>query len=237
MLRIAVCDDDAYFRDEIHTLLTDYFTQKKYQYEIDQYESGETLLSAAENKPFDLVFMDIEMPNTDGIATGKKLREKQKNIFLIFVTSHNCYYQQAFRLNAFQYLEKPICTYFFVEEMDRVMAEYSVKHQDYIVEYKGCQTKVPLSQIVYLESDYWNVIIHTINGDYKKVGKLNAEESVLQVHFFLRIHQSFLVNMKFIKKFQSEKIVLETGEALSISRKYKDSARKMFINYQHKVGI
>lgn len=238
MFRIGVCDDEAYFRQDLKKRLEDYFKDKKFKPEILFFERGQALLKSAQKRPFDLVFLDIEMPDMDGLTVGQKLRGIKANIFIIFVTSHHEYVAQAFRLSAFQYIEKPLNDAFFRQEMDRAVTAFVLRKQDYVLEYKGVKTKIPISQMVYLESSGWKVLVHTKDKDYKIVGKLSEEEARLHGYYFIRIHQSYLVNMKYIKQFRSEEVILwHKDQALPVSRKYKDSARYTFLEYQRKVGI
>lgn len=97
---------------------------------------------------------------------------------------------------------------------------------------------VPITKIIYLESQRWSVIIHTEDENFKIVSKLGEEEKRLTAHGFIRIHQSYLINMQYIKKFLSDKVFLkDQEEPLPVSRKYKDEAKKAHLDYQSKVGI
>lgn len=233
MFHIGVCDDEAYFREDIEKRLETYFKDKTLEPKIDVFEKGQALLDEAEQSPFDLVFLDIEMPDVSGMTVGKRLREIKPDIFLIFVTSHHQYVRQAFCLDAFQYLEKPLNDVDFKQEMDRMITESILRKQDYVLEYKGVKTKIPISKIVYLESTGWKVIVHTKDEDYKIVGKLGEEEKRLAVYSFIRVHQSYLVNMQYITRFLSDRVFLQgLDEPLPVSRKYKETAKKAHLSYQ-----
>lgn len=238
MFRIGVCDDEAYFRQDIEKRLEAYFKEKPFKPEICAFEKGQALLEEAEKKLFDLVFLDIEMPDMDGVTVGKKLREIKPDIFLIFVTSHHQYVRQAFRLDAFQYLEKPLNDVDFKQEIDRMITESILRKQNYVLEYKGVKTKISISKIIYIESTGWKVIVHTKDEDYKIVGKIGEEEKRLLPYGFVRIHQSYLVNMACITRFFSDKVFLKgLDEPLPVSRKYKEAAKKAHLIYQSGTGI
>ncbi|VYT98838.1 Sensory transduction protein LytR [Eubacterium limosum] len=238
MFRIGVCDDEAYFRQDIEKRLEAYFKKKPFKPEIHIFEKGQELLEEAEKSHFDLVFLDIEMPDVSGVTVGKRLREIKPDIFLIFVTSHHQYVRQAFRLDAFQYFEKPLNDVDFKQEMDRMITESILRKQDYVLEYKGVKTKIPILKIIYLESTGWNVIVHTKDENYKIVGKLGEEEKRLAAYSFIRVHQSYLVNMQYITRFFSDKVFLQgLDEPLPVSRKYKETAKKAHLIYQSGTGI
>ncbi|MDO4289264.1 MAG: LytTR family DNA-binding domain-containing protein [Eubacterium sp.] len=239
MFRIAICDDETYFRENIKNRLEDYFKNKKYTVEIQCFEDGRALLKANTESPFDLAFLDIEMPKLDGVTLGERLREQHKDIFIIFITAHDSYVPAAFRLGAFQYLKKPVEDTFFTEEMDRVTTAYVLRSQDYTFDYDGVKNQIPLSEIRYLESSRWNVLIHTGQEVFKIVSTLGKEAARLEGRCFLRIHQSYLVNMKYVRQFRSDRVLLWCNQntELPVGRKYKDEARRVFLTYQSEVGI
>ena len=238
MFRIGVCDDEAYFRQDIEKRLEAYFKEKPFKPEICAFEKGQALLEEAEKSPFDLVFLDIEMPDMDGITLGKHLKAIVEDTLLIYVTSYDAYISYALRLDILQYLKKPLDDHFFQEEMDRALAQYVLKKQKYNFEYNGVRMSVPITKIIYLESQRWSVIIHTEDENFKIVSKLGEEEKRLTAHGFIRIHQSYLLNIQYIEKFLSDRVFLkDQKEPLPVSRKYKDEAKKAHLDYQSKVGI
>lgn len=238
MFRIGVCDDEAYFRQDIEKRLEAYFKDKPFEPEIHIFEKGQALLEQAEKKPFDLVFLDIEMPDMDGITLGEKMRSIDKAVFLIYVTSHQEFISQAMRLEISQFLIKPLEETFFVEEMDRVMVGYKTRKQKYVTMYKGVSQSISIAEILYLESKRRYVVVRTEDKDYTSLKKLGEEEERLTPFDFVRIHQSFLVNMGYITCFLSDKVYLKgRQESLPVSRKYRDAAKITYLNYQRKVGI
>ena len=122
--------------------------------------------------------------------------------------------------------------------MDRALAQYVLKKQKYNFEYNGVRMSIPITKIIYLESQRWSVIVHTEDENFKIVSKLGEEEKRLTAHGFIRIHQSYLLNMQYIEKFLSDRVFLKgQKEPLPVSRKYKDAAKRAHLNYQSKVGI
>lgn len=238
MFRIGVCDDEAYFREDLEKRLTVYFKDKPLEPEILFFEKGQALLDEAEQSPFDLVFLDIEMPDMKGVMVGEKLREMDNAVFLIFVTSHHKFISQAMQLGIFQYLIKPVEDTFFEEEINRMITQYMFRKREYTATYKGVRQNIPISEIIYLESRYWNVVIHTKDKEYISVRKLGEEEKRLLPYGFVRIHQSYLVNMACITRFLSDKVFLKgLDEPLPVSRKYKEAAKKAHLSYQSEKTI
>lgn len=107
MIRIAVCDDEDYYKSKIQNKLNDYFLTKDILYKIDVYDSGVHLLEVGERiKDYDIVFLDINMQELDGIETAKEIRKYSNDVFVVFVTAFISYSPEGYRVGAIRYLLK-----------------------------------------------------------------------------------------------------------------------------------
>ena len=193
-MRIAVCDDDRAIREEISRLV------KKQMPEADivAYQSGEEMISAGED--FAISFLDIEMGKVSGMDIARHIREKEASLtqrsILIFVTGYREYMEEAFDVNAFHYLIKPIDPEKFAEVFDRARKEMSAfdeqNKKQIMVKTSGIQQKIWLRDIYYIESGNKKVIIHTIGGILEVYGKMEEFESSLGNSFY-RCHRCYLV--------------------------------------------
>ena len=105
-MNIAICDDDKSFRDLLEKHLRNYFNDRNISLNIFQFPSGEKLL---ENQLlFDLVFLDVEMGNINGIDTGKELKRRNPHNIIFVITSYDGYLDDAFHIRAFRFLSKPL---------------------------------------------------------------------------------------------------------------------------------
>ena len=105
-MRIAVCDDEEKYRVHVKTELEKIVNS--IDVVIDSFAQGEDLLKKIENKPYDIIFLDIEMPTMDGITIAKKIREQSENMELVFLTNHVEYALEGYEVNALRYLTKPV---------------------------------------------------------------------------------------------------------------------------------
>lgn len=221
MFRIGVCDDEAFYREDLYKRINHYFKDKDLEIEVRVYESGAELLKDNERRAFDLVFLDIEMSGMDGMETGVEIRMLNAETLLFFVTSHPSYVRQAFQLNAFQYLRKPVEDRVFDEEMGRVMETYRRTQANFRVKWNGQEYLIKVSDITYVETDKQHcVFIHTTTENHKMAAKLNTLEEELAPYGFLRIHRGYLINMAYVcgKKKQEIKIQKKPELWLPISR-------------------
>lgn len=233
MIRIAVCDDEEYFRIRIKVLLRRYLTEKKQEFVVELFDSGEKLLEAEKTEKFDLIFLDINMKGIDGIETAKRIRQLSQEVFLVFVTAYVSYSPEGYKVSAIRYLLKDSEEFeiSFNECMNAVIKKMEVTEQREVLEFQGKKMEVSLPHIIYIESN-----LHKLTFYIEKVGvqkyamyeKLDTiEERFRNLQYFCRIHKSYLVNLKYVEEMKRYQAVLSTGIILSIAKpRYKEVERK-----------
>lgn len=238
MIRICICDDENFFQQNLRKQIEHYMEQKHLSYEIDLFSSGEEIIILGNNLlNYDIFFLDVNMDEIDGIETAKIIRTYNKNTFLVFVTAHISYSLEGYKVNAIRYLLKDNynfkdaiteCLNTIIQELSTVKIKLKF---DFI---EGAQL-VCVENIIFVESRLHKIEFHIPNNNPKKCSMymtLNQLEEKLKYHNFLRIHQSYLVNMTYITKMTNYKAVLSTGLELPIPKsKYKTTKNK-FISYK-----
>lgn len=229
-MEIVICDDEKELRDDLKALLIKY--SKKYSeftFNVSEYGSGEELLSRTE--PIDILFMDIEMEGINGIETAKRIKEESNGTILIFVTSFSRYAPETFRVGAFQLLLKPVGEKEFTEDMNRALIQYKRYHKQFVVKYKGNEIVLKYKDIIYLDFVDRHVVVHTVAGDYPMVCKLSDVEEDVCLNGFVRIHQGYLVNMKYIRRIGLADVELKNGTLLPLSKSRHSEALDRFNQY------
>ncbi|MFZ2540069.1 MAG: LytTR family DNA-binding domain-containing protein [Oscillospiraceae bacterium] len=213
MLKIAICDDEKYFRNQIKKLIDTYDFQ--IEYIVTEYSCGEELIFQNNNKrDIDILFLDVEMIGLNGVEVAKKLRTIDENLIIIFITSYNCYVCDAFEVKAFQYLTKPVAQLQFNNELKRAVEQYTSKDFLFKVPQIDLDTKkrftilYPPEEIIYFESKNKYIIIHTKKERHKFMAKLNDVATELESCNFVRCHKSYLVNISYVKKIYNQKLIL-----------------------------
>ena len=208
MLRIAICDDEEYFQEYIKEILINYQEDKGVFYEIDTFGSGKTMIeSEIEIVQYKIVFLDISMDELDGILTAQKIRKISKDIFIVFVSAYVSYSLEGYKVNAVRFILKDNKTFpaAIYECMDAIFEKINYKAVWKEFDFIGGKKKIPLDQILYIESRLHKLEFHMIGSDFQKYmlyGTLNKIEREFIEADFLRIHQSYLVNMKYIETIQ-----------------------------------
>ena len=233
-MKIAVCDDDNLLTGEIDGQLQRIQQKMGISFETDIFFDGETLWEAIEKHgSYDIIYLDIEMENMDGITVARKIREQDPYTILLFVSSYDSYYEQLFEVEPLRFLRKPINPEKFEEYFKIAYGRLMNLDERLHFEFNKRLYQIPYRSIMYMESR--RRVIHLIeNGGqeyrfYMKTNDLMQEISRVG-HMFIRIHCSYVVNYYYIKTFGASEVVLLNGEVLSVSIEYKNEAMKFYMD-------
>lgn len=234
-LKIAVCDDETVFSEKLKELINKYCEKKQIPYEIDLYSSGKTFLSnTIKMMEYKIVFLDINMKEIDGLQTARELRKLCKETYVIFVTAFINYTLEGYKVNAIRYILKTDTNFeqSVFESLDAVFEK-----MEYIPTIrKFCflegTKNLALEKIIYIESNLHKLIFHIFEGEvvqYTMYETLNKISEMVSEDF-LRIHQSYLVNLKFIRRLDGNQLLLSNGDTLLIARsKLKETRNRVAI--------
>lgn len=221
MLKIAICEDEKHYADKLEKSLRIWALNVAVNVRIKKYTGGDLLLSGIKSEGmFDLIFMDIEMERMNGLETAAKIREKDYITTLIFVSQYEDYYREAYHVHPFHFLSKPV----EAEELEATMNAYmKMKNQDmetFSFTIRKAQYNLRLNDIIYFYSECRQVTAVCVDQRYSFYGKLSEVQRELEEKnsYFLRIHQSYLINTRYVKEYHYSNVVLHNGETLCISR-------------------
>ncbi len=218
MVRIAICDDEPFMAQEIADHLSSYMEEKHLtSYSANSFTNGRLLLESDYN--FDLIFLDIQMEQPDGMETAKLLRQRGNHSLLVFVTVLKECVFDAFEVEAYDYLIKPLDGNHFSRTMDRAVKVLERRTAKSIIVRRGTSCEViPLAQIVYCEVQGRKIYIHQNNGKIiDHYEKLEDFERRVDGRFF-RCHRSYLVNLEYVRGSHDGQVILSQGEQIPVSR-------------------
>lgn len=231
MIKFAICDDEPVMVQEISNLLSQYMDgQTITSYSVASFSNGRALLESGCN--FDIIFLDIQMDDLDGIETAKMLRQQKDYSLLIFVTVLKEYVFHAFEVEAYDYLLKPLDSNHFKRTMDRAVSTLAQRTDKSIVIQRGnsCDV-VPLAQIVYCEVQGRKVYVHQSDGkiiDY--YDNLENFERQMDRRFF-RCHRSYLVNLDYVRGCNTGLVTLSQGAQIPVSRLRERDLTQALLRY------
>ena len=231
---IGICEDNEIFREELRKRIE--LQNYNIPFQIYEYGSGEDML--LDKKYFDIVFLDIELKsNLSGIEVARQLQYDLPDLIIIFISGYTKYISSALHLRTFQFLLKPLDDVIFQEEFARCISCYRNEHDLFHIYQDGETIDIEMKDIVYINSNKRKLIIYDRRGKvYEMYGKISEQEENLEIHSFVRIHKSYIVNCRYIKKMKKEVVWLsgtKAGELISlpISRRCKEKAQKMYQTY------
>ena len=222
MWNIAIIDDEKKFSDELKAFITKYGEQKNESFNVSVY-SGAVEFLTFYNGTFDLVFLDIDMPDIDGFSAAKRLRKKDENVPVVFVTHLGARYAvKGYEVDALDYIVKPVSYYDFALKFSRALGKLK-KRRDVKVSFRtddGFKVMY-LSQLKYVECVRHSIYYYSTEGNFEGYGTLKKVEEWLPKGDFVRISQSFIVNLRYVSSVSATEVSLSSGESLPLSRTAK----------------
>ena len=243
-VKIMICDDDKSMQEIMRQKIEKICEDAKAACSIVCCDSGEEVLR--EELAPDILFLDIQMPEKSGMEIAEELRRKRCKTILIFVTALSEYVYDAFDVGAFHYLVKPFNDEKLREVLCRALQQYEEWHdadghaagqgeaqeagqtkqpETILIKKGGVSMKVLLDDIIYAEVFNRKVMLHTTREDIEYYGKL-TELSEKAGEDFYRTHRAYLVNLKYVEKYNATTIWLERGTALVSKKQFPGFVRR-----------
>ena len=224
MIKIAICDDESFYREQLLDIVTASFDF----IEVKSFSSGEEFLSEVEFD-FDIILLDIEMSGINGIEVACQLQLKQCKSLIIFVTSHTDCITQAMQTEPFQYILKPFDDKNIIQQVSRSIEKTKKRKNKIFVKWNGIESFVNIVEVEYIENNNRKLMIHcNDNIVHLSVGKMADIYNKLIEYDFIRVHNSFIVNMESIIKIHANIIQLKSGSSIIISKQYIHDVKEKF---------
>lgn len=223
MIKIAVVDDNQIHIDDVNILLKE--CMHSIEYSVTEYTNAESFIFEFVEKNFDMVFLDIVLDENDGIGIGMMINEKSPNTNIIFMSAYSEYFKEVYKVSH---------SYFLIKDFERERFEDAVKkalksiYNNYLIfRIKNSVFRILLSDVSFIEGYFKHTILHMTDGTKKEYSiDLRRVEMQLPQNIFLRIHQSFIVNMNYISECSRQSVTVCDGTKIPISRSLSGSVRE-----------
>ena len=240
MIKIAFCDDDSSVLSDLHGLLALYRAENNKDIDDHTFHSPLDLIAEIERGTrFDILFLDVLMPGENGIDAATEIRNYDRNVKIIFLTSSAEFAVQSYTVNAFYYQLKPICTESFFHLMDAVLSQCEKEQaSSLILHCKTGITRIKPAQLEYCEVIHRTLFIHLTSGKVLEcIGSLDElGKQLIPFGSFLRPHRSYLVNLEYIQNLSYRAITMSCLAEIPLPRGKYNEIKNAFLEYAFLTG-
>lgn len=234
-MTICYCEDESAQAKAFAIKIEQWAKNKNIAVHTDLYESAEEYLFKADQNTYDVIFLDISMRGQNGMELARQIREKEKEVILVFVTSDASYVFAGYEVGAYRYLMKPVEAKKLWEILDYARAQKAAEEENYILVKKESQSvRVNLRDVLYIEAQKHYVNLYLENEEPMTVKVVFAEllqEMQEKSDTFLATHRSYAVNIDKVVRIGRTECTLSDGSSISVSRSFYKAVNEAFIGY------
>ena len=231
MIRVSLVEDTCQDLEQFRTVFDVYRQDDENEWSLDVFETGEGFLDRFRGQ-YDLIFLDIELPDLNGIEIGHKIRERDTKVVLVYLTKMGQFAINGYEVDAADYILKPLNEKIFPVKMRKIVRRVlQSKPSCFTVSVNGGKRLIESDQILYVEVLKHDLTYHTASGSYTERGTLKSAEALLRNACFARLSNCYLVNMRHITGVDKFTLKLDSGEILQISRSRKKEFADTFSRY------
>jgi len=227
--QIAICDDQEEQLNQLKSFVSRWSLECGLRCQVHSFSSGEEFLfTYEENKAYDILILDVEMKELSGIQLAKRIRANDKRVEILFVTSHFEFIAEGYEVDALHYLVKPIAEDKLRAVLDKAAEKLNTEPPFVIISCEGETVKLYEEDILYVESFLHYISIHTKEREYRIKENISSFAERLSADFF-RIHRSYLVQLKAVRRILRTCVCIEGGQELPLARGKYDDINRAFV--------
>lgn len=230
-MKVAICDDEQIFLDKVKGLLEQYSVKHQIPMEIHAFNTADEFLEEISNE-YDLILLDVRLDQANGIEVAKELRSRKIDSMIIYISAYLEMAPRGYEVQAFRYILKSDLDQVLEYTLNDAMVEFRRRRKEYEIKTQGQTECIPLADILYFASFKRYVEIYTVDRIYKQYRKMYELEQELEAQGFLRIHKSYLVNMKYISYIKNREIYLKDGTVLPCSKTEYQNIKNRYILWE-----
>lgn len=235
MIRAAICDDESTMLDYLYEHISKEFERQKANVQIDKYTSGKDFLNAYKAEPYDVVFLDIDMPKISGFDVAEKISEKA---LIIFVTTHDELVYSSLKFQPFRFIRKTRLNDELSETVSAVIEHIAKRKAEKKIEFQTKDRKIFLlaDEIEYIGVyGHWLRVVVTTGEPIECYGSLSEFEKILAPIGFVRTYKSYLVNLKYVYSIEKTNVVMDNKTEIPLSRYKAAEIKEKFKEYLRSV--
>lgn len=228
-MRIAICDDEQIYVDEIRKLLDFFSSENNMDFEQNIFTDSEAMLSS--DLKFDIAILDVEMEHINGIRLGEKLRDKNPHIILIYVTAHKQYLDDALNLNAVRFFEKPIDPQRFYRGLSDAIKRIDHSAISFYLKNQKVMERISVQDIIFVEIEKRKTRVVTKAKEYHSDHHISFWRDNLTSTIFTSPHKSYIINFNYVTEYERNYIVLDEKYKVNIARNKQTDFYRKFMHF------
>lgn len=229
--RIAICDDNATDSEYVATLVHKWSRNSQNTININSFPSAEVFLfQYADDKNYDILLLDIEMGNMDGVELAKQIRRENDTVQIVFITGFPDFIAEGYEVSALHYLMKPVSGGKLSAVLDKAILNLGKNKKSVIFVVDGEMLRIAACDIISVEAFAHCCTVTTINEIFEVKSSISDIEKLLD-EGFIRSHRSYIIGIRFIKSISKIDITLDSGAKIPLSRSNYNTVNKAFISY------
>lgn len=228
-LKIAICDDDRTYVDEIKRVINTLLYNEITDFEIDTYYNSQEIYSSTTK--YDIAFLDVEMQPYTGIEIAEKLKSINPYIIMFIITSYDKYLDEAMDLNVFRYIKKPLDTRRLKNGLYKALESIDTNTISFFLKQGSTSKSIHSNDIQYIETVGRHTKVVTVKGEFISENKMDFWKEKLVPSFFYQVHKSFIINMKHITDYKRDLLILSDKYNIPISYRKRSEFKSYFLSY------
>lgn len=222
MLRVAICDDTPEFVRQVWDAL-ERWGNKPEQLQLKSFEDADSLLTAHSTQPFDIILLDVIMPLLNGIEAARELRQTDRDVKLVFLTSSPEFAVESYTVKADNYLLKPLNTEALYTCMKELITQIDREARSITVKSVKAVHRIPIKSIEYVEAQNKHVLFVLCDGRTVKANEplYTYENQLLLSDGFFKCSRSFIVNIHRIETYAAKELRMNSGGRIAVSRSHQ----------------
>jgi len=233
MHKIAICDDDVRELAHISNILKRYQDEKKVVLKYETFLNATELLETMRRGTYDILLLDVLMPGINGMQAAREIREFDNEIKIIFLTSSTEFAVESYAVDAHYYLLKPSTAGKLFPILDKLFQDAQKAEDSLYIKSTSGIMRIPFNRLEFLEVIRKKLYFHLTDGSVKEIyGSLSDfETELLCREEFIKVHRSYIVNMKYIEELEARGITTYAKQSVPISRLLYKQVRDAYMQY------
>ena len=222
MIRIGICDDSPAFLQQTKFMI-DHWDNPPQKITTELFEDGDSLITAHAKMPFDIILLDVIMPMLNGIEAARELRQTDKNVKIVFLSSTSEFAIDSYAVKASNYLLKPFEPSKLFTCLDELISDIKSTSKRLVIKGLNATYRIPFAEIEYIESQNKHIVFFTTEGKLiESTESLYTFEDILLLEDgFFKCHRSYIINLCHIDSYSRTEVLMCSGRSIPIARSHQ----------------